>query len=221
MFDKLDKIIILTGNFGSGKTNLALNIARYLRREFKKVTMVDLDIVNTYFKTHDFKSITESEGIEVIYNNYKTSTIDIPSIDFDLDAIVNSDAHLVIDVGGSEVGARVLGRYAEIIKKKDHTLLYIDNYYRYNDNYIEESANLISSIEKSSRLKIKYIVNNSNLGKETTNTNIEDSLVNIHKLSKFTNKEIIFTSVKKDIVEDVLNIKNIYPVDIFVKAPWS
>ena len=101
----MKKITIITGHYGSGKTNLAVNLAVMSAAEGNKVTVVDLDIVNPYFRTADFKKLFEDNGITLIAPDYANSNLDIPSLQFDLEQIASSDSKLIIDVGGDDSGA--------------------------------------------------------------------------------------------------------------------
>ena len=103
------KITVITGHYGCGKTNVAVNIALKLAAEGKKVTVVDLDIVNPYFRTADFGELFDGKGIELIVPMYANSNLDIPALSFDLGAIINGSSYTVIDVGGDPEGAIALG----------------------------------------------------------------------------------------------------------------
>lgn len=221
MFNSFEKIIIVTGYYGTGKTNLSLNIAIDMSKKNKNISVVDLDIVNLYFRISDFKNILQKEGIGLVAPNYAGSSLDIPSLTGVLNAKINTGEHLVIDVGGDDVGATALGRYEDSIKKSNYTMIYVDNFFRYKEGHIDETLETISNIEKKSRLKIDYIVNNPNLGNETTAKDVESSLLSVQKASVLANKPLVFTSARRDIAEQVSGIKEIYPIDIYVKTPWG
>ena len=118
------KIIIITGHYGCGKTNIAVNIALKLAEKGEKVTVVDLDIVNPYFRTADFGELFGSRGIELAVPMYANSNLDIPALSFDLGAIINGGGYTVIDVGGDPEGAVALGRYGDILKNRSDAALY-------------------------------------------------------------------------------------------------
>ena len=44
------RITILCGHYGTGKTNVAVNLALAMAKTSEKVTVADLDIVNPYFR---------------------------------------------------------------------------------------------------------------------------------------------------------------------------
>jgi MinD-like ATPase involved in chromosome partitioning or flagellar assembly len=169
------KITIITGHFGTGKTNFSVNYALSLRQSDKSVVVADLDIVNPYFRTADFKQLFADAGITLAASDFANSTLDLPSVKLNIQGALNQSDHLIIDVGGDADGARALGRFAPIITEFGYEMLYVVNCYRNLTKTAQEAVTLMRSIEKSSGLKVTHIVNNSNLGKETTAEVIEKS----------------------------------------------
>ncbi|MDR0918975.1 MAG: cobalamin biosynthesis protein CobQ, partial [Oscillospiraceae bacterium] len=115
---------IITGHYGSGKTNIAVNLAIEKSKE-TEVTVVDLDIVNYYFRTADFKELFSKHNIKFQGISYANSNLDIPSINFELTE--NAKNTTVIDVGGDDEGAKVLGMF----DFKQYEMYYVFNMYRY------------------------------------------------------------------------------------------
>lgn len=220
MFD-LERIIIVTGHYGSGKTNLALNLALKLRRSGEAVALADLDIVNPYFRTADFKDIAKEHGIELLASDYAGSNLDVPALSGSLDAKINFDGTLIIDVGGDDAGAFALGRYALRIAKAPYSMLYVVSAYRYLMKDPHESAELLSRIEAASRLKATHIANCSNLGVETTAGDIIKSQKYAEKISEITGRPLIFTAARSDLAPELATIRDILPVSIYVKTPWN
>ena len=166
----MKKINIVTGHYGSGKTNFSANLAVSLAEKGEKVTVVDLDIVNPYFRTADFTELFGERNISLIKPMYANTNLDIPAISFDLERIATDDGYLIIDVGGDDDGALALGRYAKAFEpfSEDIDFFYVVNRFRYIGDGIDECSELLPEIERCSRMKATAIVNNSNLGKETT-----------------------------------------------------
>ena len=108
MLEQLNRIVVVTGHYGSGKTNLSVNLAMSLRAAGEEVTLVDLDIVNPYFRSADFETLAEENGIRLIAPVYARSNLDIPALDGRLDAELDGGRRIVIDVGGDEEGAAAL-----------------------------------------------------------------------------------------------------------------
>ena len=212
------KIIIITGHYGSGKTNAAVNIALKLS-ESDKVAVVDLDIVNPYFRTADFGDLFESKGIKLVASMYANSNLDIPALSFDLSGIINGDGYVIIDVGGDPEGAAALGRYSDILKNRtDAELYYVVNKYRYLTSAPEEAKTLLDEIEAASGLSCKGIINNSNLGKLTDNKTVRDSLEYAEKTAKVTGCPLLFTCSEEKNLE---GISPAMPIEIYVKPVWE
>ena len=108
MVTNLKRIVVIVGHYGSGKTNLAVNLALDIKKKTKDVVLVDLDIVNPYFRSADFQTLMEKHGIEMITPTYAKSNLDIPALTGQLDAAICTQKHLIIDVGGDDAGACLL-----------------------------------------------------------------------------------------------------------------
>jgi len=218
----MKKITIITGHYGSGKTNVSVNLALELAKSGEKVTVVDLDLVNPYFRTADFKELFEGNGITLVSSMYANTNLDIPAVSFDVERIATEDGFLIIDVGGDDAGAIALGRYAEPFErfKADIDMLYVINCYRYMTRYSHEALELFEEIEKTARFKHTGIINNSNLGNMTTKETILDSKKFAEEVSKGTALPLVFTTAPKSIACEELDGKVKY-VDIYVKPIWE
>lgn len=198
----MKKINIITGHYGSGKTNFSANLAISLAKTGKKVTVVDLDIVNPYFRTADFTTLFGNNNIELIKSMYANTNLDIPAISFDLERIATDDGYLIIDVGGDDDGALALGRYASAFSafSDDIEFCYVVNKFRYISDGVEECASLLPEIEKASRMKATCVVNCSNLGRETTKENIREGMIFAGEVSEKLGLPLLCT-VCPDFVE--------------------
>lgn len=216
---RFPKITIITGHYGCGKTNVAVNIALRLAREGKKVTVVDLDIVNPYFRTADFGELFGNNGIELVVPMYANSNLDIPALSFDLGAIINGSSYTVIDVGGDPEGAIALGRYGDILKKReDLGLYYVINKYRYLTSTAEEAVELLDEIKLASGLFCNGIINNSNLGRLTDNKTVANSMEYAEEVAKAANAPLIFSCSEK---KNLAGIDNGFEAEVYVKPIWE
>lgn len=218
----MKRITIVTGHYGSGKTNLSVNLAINAAKEGKNVTIVDLDIVNPYFRTADFKQLFEENGIKMLAPDFANSNLDIPALNFDIEQISCKDSTLIIDVGGDDAGAVALGRYTEAFSRyiDEIEMIYVINKYRYLTNTADEVLALMYEIETAARMKHTAIVNNSNLGNETTLELIEASEEFASETSEKAGIPLMFTTCPEDIAEFSEN-EDIYPVKIYVKPLWE
>lgn len=216
----MKKINIVTGHYGSGKTNFSANLAVSLAEKGEKVTVVDLDIVNPYFRTADFTELFGENGVELIKPMYANTNLDIPAISFDLERIATDEGYLIIDVGGDDDGALALGRYAKAFEPFSEQIdfFYVVNRFRYMDDGVEECSALLPEIERCSRMKATAIVNNSNLGKETTAETIKEGIIFAEKVSEKTGLPIFCTTALPDIK---VSGENIIQNKLFVKPVWE
>ncbi len=95
----MKKITIVTGHYGTGKTNYSVNLALEAARTGEPVSIVDLDIVNPYFRTADFGRLFAEHGVTMITPDYANSNVDIPVLKFALERNASVAGYLVV-VGG-------------------------------------------------------------------------------------------------------------------------
>lgn len=216
-----EKTLIITGHYGSGKTNLAINLAVDLRRCGDAVTLADLDIVNPYFRSADFAKEAAEQRIGFVVSEYANTNLDIPSLSAALDAKIGGEGKLVIDVGGDDAGAFALGRYAPRIQAAGYELVYVVNAYRYLTREPEEALTLLRQIETASRLKATCIVNNSNLSYITAMDDVNRSVGYAKQIAKAAGIPLRFTALRRDLYDSLGEKSGFYPVDIHVKVPWN
>ena len=164
------RITLFAGHYGSGKTNIALNYALWLRRQEPKVTVADLDIVNPYFRTKDGAEILSAHGIRLISSEYANSNVDLPALPGEAYALVDDrSVHGVVDVGGDDRGALALGRYVPAIREEnDYEMLFVVNKARPLTRTAEDTLQVMREIEDACALPFTAVVNNTNLGPATT-----------------------------------------------------
>ena len=213
------KIIIITGHYGSGKTNVAVNIALKLAEGGEKVKVVDLDIVNPYFRTADFGELFGSRGVELVVPMYANSNLDIPALSFDIGGIVSGEGYTVIDVGGDPEGAIALGRYGDVLKNRsDVGLYYVVNKYRYLTSTPLEAVELLEEIKAASGLECSGIINNSNLGELTNHETVANSVDYAEKAAAEAKAPLLFTCSEG---KNLVGVENAFETEIYVKAPWN
>lgn len=181
------RITILTGHYGSGKTELSLALARDARRRLSgPVALVDLDIVNPYFRSAEQKEVLEAEGIEVFMPSFALSTVDIPALPAQIQRVFDGDyAHVVIDVGGDDTGAAALGRYHPYLTalREEIQALYVVNALRPMSGTADDIVNMFALIEARSRLRPDYLVNNTNVQEETTGADLIEAQALLQEVS--------------------------------------
>jgi len=199
------RITLFAGHYGSGKTNIAVNFALYLAGQGKQVTLADMDIVNPYYRAKDSAAEMEKAGVKMIASLYANSNVDVPALPQEMYAVTEDKArYAVLDVGGDDRGALALGRYApEILKENDFHMIYVFNASRPLSRRAEDALEIMKEIEMAGGVPFTAIVNNTNLGKETTWETVNASMEEANKLSQISGLPLLFTAVN----ESVLPIK--------------
>ena len=219
------KIIVVTGHFGSGKTNFSAALALSLAAQGKKVTVVDFDLVNPYFRTADFREAFEKRGITLRAPDYANTNVDIPSVQFDLGGLAAGEGYLIIDVGGDEDGAVALGRYSHVLNSYAETdeldMLAVVSFRRYLTRSAADAAEYLRGIERASRMKLTHLVNNTNLGMETTAEMIADSLPLCDALAQEMQLPVACVTVP-DFVTPPAEIPadQLMQIPVLVRLPW-
>lgn len=217
----LERVILLTGHYGSGKTNLAVNLALDFKNSGKDVVVCDLDIVNPYFRSADFAALMERRGIQTIVPEYAGSNLDLPSIGAGLSAAVRQkEKTVIVDVGGDDAGAVALGRYANDFKEIPYSLVFVYNYYRLMTREPAGALEILNDIRAVTRLTPCGILNNSNLCGETTEQTLLESLAPCRELARLSGLPILFSAAPRQLADE-LPPNDFYPVDIYVKQPWQ
>lgn len=197
----MKRITVFSGHYGSGKTNVALSVALGLARSGQSVTVADLDIVNPYFRTKDSARELEKAGIELICSDYANTNVDIPALPQSMYAITDDRSRkVVVDLGGDDRGALALGRLAPaIIEENDFDLFAVINMFRPLTKTAEETVGVMKEIEAASGLRFTGLVNNSNLGEETTPETVLSSLPYAEETARLTGLPIVMTTVEKEL----------------------
>ena len=201
----LDKrIYIIAGHYGSGKTNIAVNLAYKIAESGKKVRIADLDIVNPYFRTADSESELRSLGIELISPEFANTNLDLPSVPPQSYSIFqNKQSVAIIDLGGDDRGAYALGRFVPMIEEEhDYEMCFVVNFYRPLTRTAEEAIEVMREIEEACKIKFTAIINNSNLGELTTSEAVSDTLEETERLCNLSGLKLLFTSTEENIDMD-------------------
>ena len=172
------RITLFAGHYGSGKTNIALNYAKWLKRGGAEVCVADLDIVNPYFRTKDSARELEAEGIGLVVSDYANSNVDFPALPKEIYALVaGRDARIVMDIGGDDRGALALGRYVPDIRaENDYEMRAVVNAARPLTRTAADAVGVLREIEEACSLPFTCIVNNTNLGPDTRAEDVLASL---------------------------------------------
>lgn len=195
------RISIFCGHYGSGKTNIAVNFALELRKTHDCVSIIDLDIVNPYFRTKDSQQELDAAGVELISSDYAGSNLDIPALPAAMmRPIAEQDTQVVMDIGGDDQGAVALGRFADQLNAEgDYDMFFVLNLYRPLTQTAEDALAVMRDIEAACGLQFTAIVHNSNLGALTTLQDILDKHPEAQKLSELSGLPLQMTTVREDL----------------------
>ena len=197
----MKRVTLFAGHYGSGKTNIAVNYALSLKRQGLDVSIADLDIVNPYFRTKDSEEALREAGIDLISPEFANSNVDLPALPQEVYGLVqNNKKYAIMDIGGDERGALALGRYREyILEENDFEMVFVANFFRPLTRNAEEAYEVMQEIYQAGGIPFTAIVNNSNLGNETTSEDVKASFEEAARLCEITGLPLLFTSVKEDL----------------------
>lgn len=200
----MKRVNIFCGHYGSGKTNIAINYAVYLKKQGLDVSIADIDIVNPYFRTKDSEDELRKKGIEVISLPFANTNVDLPALPAEVYSLVqNKSKYAVFDVGGDDRGAYALGRYVpSILEENNYNMFFVANFYRPLTQTAEEALEVIREIESACAIPFTGIINNSNLGEETTAEDILRTAKEAEKLSRISGLPLEMTTCDEKIELD-------------------
>ena len=219
---RIKRVTLFAGHYGSGKTNIAVNYALYLRSLGKPVAIGDLDIVNPYYRAKDSQAELEKAGIRVIASAYANSNVDVPALPQEMYSLTEDrNTFAVMDIGGDDRGALALGRYMPAIaEENDYDLLFVFNRSRPLTRDAQSAMTIMREIETACSLPFTGIVHNTNLGRETTPKTILGALPVVQDLCAMSGLPLLFTAVRSDIAPLLpQNIGEIFPMTL-QKTIW-
>lgn len=209
------RLTLFAGHYGSGKTNIAVNYALHLAKEGKPVCIADLDIVNPYFRTADSAGELAAAGVELISPQFANSNVDLPALPAEAYRLVeDKSVYGIMDIGGDDRGAYALGRYVPFMKEEgNYRMAFVANSYRPLTRTPAEALEVMKEIEAACGLAFTCIVNNSNLGTETTRETVMDSLEYIRQLSRISGLDVWLHTARADLA-DQLELPNVLPLQL-------
>ena len=218
------RIRLFIGHYGSGKSEVSLNYVTKLREQVDgEVALADLDVVNVYFRTREKKDLMRNLGITPIDSSIETTTLDVPAVSAEImRPLHDKKVNYVLDVGGDNVGGRVVGRFSEHFKQNDYDMFFVVNANREKTQTAKEVLGYIDAIEASSKLKVTGLVNNTHLLRETTVEDVIKGQEIARQVSEIKNipikyvccLESLVNKLPKDLEGEIL------PMKLYLREEW-
>lgn len=220
---KWKRVTLLAGHYGSGKTNIAVNLALAQKRGGFEVAVADLDIVNPYYRTKDSEEELNAAGVELISSPFANSNVELPGLPQEIYRIVDDRSHhMVVDIGGDDRGAYALGRLAPRLKEEnDYEMCLVLNKYRPLTAAAKDAVAVMKEIEAAADLPFTALINNSNLGAATQPEDVLSSVAYAAEISAETGLPLLLTTVKEEIYEALDGkIADLYPLRLQRQRLW-
>ena len=197
------RLTLFAGHYGSGKTNIAVNYALLLAKEGKRVCIGDLDIVNPYFRTKDSAKVLEEAGVELISPQFANSNVDLPALPAESYRLVQDKSiYGIMDIGGDDRGAYALGRFVpSILQEGNYRMIFVANSFRPMTRTPEDALEVMREIEAACGLRFTDIVNNANLGNETTPEHVLEAVPYMEKLSRISGLPIFAHTAERNVAK--------------------
>lgn len=219
------RIQIITGHFGSGKTEIAINLAFMEQQRRKKVAIADLDVINPYFRSREVQSEFDRLGIELVAPKGQLATADLPVVSGELHRVLHDPSyHVVIDVGGDKDGATAIGQFSNEIRSLDYQMIFVVNANRPYVSTLEGVAETVRQIELVSRLQVSALINNTHLGRDTQVEDLEKGLVLSKQAGEQLGIPLLFTTVSDHLADYLKALSfegSLMVLQRFMKLPWE
>ena len=213
--------IIITGHYGSGKTEFAVNYASYLGKRGEAPILADMDIVNAYFRARLMRERLREDGVKVVSSNLEEEYYnDTPALSaFLYSCFEDPGKRSVIDLGGDPVGAVVIARFAYLLENRDYAMWMTVNANRLHTQTADEVLEYLSEIENVSHLKINGFLNTTHMLRETEKEDILKGDALVRLLTEQTGIPTIYTIVPRFLEEEMLGedlAAEVFPVDLMM-----
>ncbi|MBA1336341.1 MAG: hypothetical protein HPY66_2776 [Firmicutes bacterium] len=217
------RIRIITGHYGSGKTEFAVNYTIKLSEEGKKVAIADMDIVNPYFRSREKKAYMEKLGIRVVAPLEGAANADIPALPAEIYALMQDSSYdVVLDVGGDAVGAKALGRYFDYLSRGGYDMLIVVNANRPNTGSPESVVRYIEEIERAARIPATGLINNTHMLRETTLDDVLRGQEVVEEVSRVKNLPVKYISAVESVAAQIPKglQGEVFPIKMYMRPEW-
>ncbi len=234
---RLPRVVVITGHYGVGKTNLTLNLARDAKAAGRDVAVVDSDVVNPYFRSSDYAQLLKDEGVSLVAPVFAGSTLDSPSISGQVGTTLawaarardaEAEPLVLVDAGGDDVGVTALGRFATQLRTCDARVVHVINHSRNLTTTPAEVSEVLGEIEAKLGIATTALINNTHLREETDADTICGGIAFAQAVQAQTGLDLWCTCVPRVLAEDALITQALvaaatpaYLVDRLVSFVWE
>lgn len=222
----MKRIRIITGHYGSGKSELSVNMVTELKKKHEKVAIVDLDIANPYFRSRERQEEMEKLGIKVYHNSFGYDiSQDLPALSAAIkEPLENKEFMTIVDAGGDDSGARVLNQFRKYFLDDDSEMIFILNANRPETSTLEGCLSHLDRIQVETGLQIDGIINNTHLLSETSAEDIKRGYALATEVSEALDIPVIGSYCNRKILEQIneedLDGIEVTPIDLFLRPSW-
>jgi cellulose biosynthesis protein BcsQ len=204
----LKKVIILIGNYGSGKTEIALNMAVRAAAEGKRTQVIDLDRINDYFRMSDHVRLLEDRNINLVSPTFVGAGITQTNMPAAVGSAFAQDWDLVLfDVGGDPAGALSLARYHmdfAALEPGQLEVYDIVNIRRPMSETADKILKLKDEMEGFARQTVTGFINNSNLQTWASADDLRDGYPVVKAASERSGIPVVHTIGRKEYLDAFL-----------------
>lgn len=217
------RLTVITGHYGTGKTELAVNLALALSAGEEPVMLADLDIVNPYFRSRERRALLEAAGVRLIATSQACTDADVPALPAELLAVLESrNARGVLDIGGDPVGARVLARFQPKIVREDYQMVFVLNANRPEVREAASAIRCLRAIEETTGLVCTGLVNNTHLCGETTAGEILRGAALSSAVAGKTGLPVLCHAAEERFAGELAGLREpVFPIAVCMKKPWE
>ena len=216
------RILVIAGHFGSGKTEIALNLAIALRPYEKELALIDLDIVNPYFRTAEQEELLRAHDIALYKPIFAATSVDIPSLPPEIMGVFARDhLRVIFDVGGDDLGAAALGGYAPQFARSDRAFYMVVNPYRPRSATVAQIRSMYEAIALRARMRPDALICNANLGDETTAEDLSRGYETVCRAAEALHVPVAFSCARRALALSLDSFPvPVFPIDRHLKPEW-
>lgn len=217
------RIRVVIGSYGTGKTEFSVNYALKLAEEGHKTSLVDLDVINLYFRSREKQEELEAAGVHVISSSIKGRAVDLPSISAEaVSPLQDPQCQVVMDIGGDAMGARTLSRYRQYLVPGAYDMFFVINANRPETATLEGAIAHLESIERVSQIKVTALVNNTHLVKQTMVEDVMKGYRLCQEVSEATGLPIRYNSLLAHLADEMPQQLQgtLFPIRLIMRESW-